>query len=517
MAATTIVGAQWGDEGKGKIVDLLAARADMVVRYHGGNNAGHTLVVNGEKTVLHLIPSGVLHPGKVCVLGAGMVIDPEVLVREIEALRPAAISTRTAGCASASRRTSSCRTTARSTTRASGCARRARSAPPGAASVPPTRTRWRAPASAWAICSTSRVRAKRWRAASREKNGYLEALLGEPPLAIDEILDRVPGVPASSSRRSSPTPAPRCARRSARGARVLFEGAQGALLDIDHGTYPFVTSSNCVPAAAAAGAGHPPRMIGRVIGIARPTRPASAAGRSRPSCSTRSASACAPTATSTAPPPAAAALRLVRRRGRAARGGALRPRRAGAHQARRARRHGSDPRLRRVRDRRQARRAAARDAARLGARQAHLRGCPGLAGRPGVTPARWTSCRPPPAATSTSCRRSWRRRSRWSPWARAASRPSVWATSSRLIPPSRRPRPTFRTSRRRRPSPRQTDVFRAAQRADRRAGSLVFKHSVTRWGSWLKVTTRRSAQRSCRRHSRGPSSAAWNRRRRDTS
>ena len=85
--ATAIMGTQWGDEGKGKVVDLLAARADMVVRWHGGNNAGHTLVVNGEKTVLNLIPSGVLHPGKICVLGAGMVIDPEILVREITGLR----------------------------------------------------------------------------------------------------------------------------------------------------------------------------------------------------------------------------------------------------------------------------------------------------------------------------------------------------------------------------------------------------------------------------------------------
>src|SRR4029077_17649927 len=87
MAATAIIGTQWGDEGKGKVVDLLAARADMVVRYHGGNNAGHTMVVNGEKTILNLITSGVLHPGKVCVLGAGMVIDPQVPVREIAALR----------------------------------------------------------------------------------------------------------------------------------------------------------------------------------------------------------------------------------------------------------------------------------------------------------------------------------------------------------------------------------------------------------------------------------------------
>src|SRR5262247_3727526 len=87
MPATVIVGTQWGDEGKGKVVDLLAADADVVVRFHGGNNAGHTLVVNGEKTVLNLVPAGVLHPGRICMLGPGVVIDPEVLVGEIEALR----------------------------------------------------------------------------------------------------------------------------------------------------------------------------------------------------------------------------------------------------------------------------------------------------------------------------------------------------------------------------------------------------------------------------------------------
>ena len=87
MPATVIIGTQWGDEGKGKVVDLLAADADVVVRFHGGNNAGHTLVVNGEKTVLNLVPAGVLHPGRICMLGPGVVIDPEVLVGEIEALR----------------------------------------------------------------------------------------------------------------------------------------------------------------------------------------------------------------------------------------------------------------------------------------------------------------------------------------------------------------------------------------------------------------------------------------------
>src|SRR5437867_3215464 len=87
MPAAVVTGTQWGDEGKGKIVDLLAADADVVVRFHGGNNAGHTLVVDGQKTVLNLVPAGVLHPGRICVMGPGMVIDPEVLVGEIDALR----------------------------------------------------------------------------------------------------------------------------------------------------------------------------------------------------------------------------------------------------------------------------------------------------------------------------------------------------------------------------------------------------------------------------------------------
>src|SRR6185436_9276647 len=87
MPATVVIGTQWGDEGKGKLVDLLAADADVVVRFHGGNNAGHTLVVDGQKTILNLVPAGVLHPGRLCMMGAGLVIDPAVLVAEIDALR----------------------------------------------------------------------------------------------------------------------------------------------------------------------------------------------------------------------------------------------------------------------------------------------------------------------------------------------------------------------------------------------------------------------------------------------
>jgi adenylosuccinate synthase len=268
MAATAIIGTQWGDEGKGKVVDLLAARADMVVRYHGGNNAGHTLVVNGEKTVLNLIPSGVLHPGKVCVLGAGMVIDPQVLVREITALRARGYLAED---------------------RWLRVSEQAHLIMPYHRAIDHARERLR---EAGAIGTTGRgigpaYEDKMARTGIRvgdlfdeegftealarnlrEKNGYLEALLGEPPLAIDDILTEYRAFRDQLAPFVADTGA-EVRAAVARGARVLLEGAQGALLDIDHGTYPFVTSSSCVPGAAAAGAGLPPRMLGRIIGIAK--------------------------------------------------------------------------------------------------------------------------------------------------------------------------------------------------------------------------------------------------------
>ena len=266
--ATAIMGTQWGDEGKGKVVDLLAARADMVVRWHGGNNAGHTLVVNGEKTVLNLIPSGVLHPGKICVLGAGMVIDPEILVREITGLRARGYL---------------------ADDRWLRVSDQAHLIMPYHRAIDHARERLR---EAGAIGTTGRgigpayedkmartgIRvgelfeedefAEALQRNLREKNGYLESLLGEPPLAIDEILEQFRGYRAQLAPFVADTGA-EVRAAVARGARVLLEGAQGVLLDVDHGTYPFVTSSTCVPGGAAAGLGLPGRMIGRIIGIAK--------------------------------------------------------------------------------------------------------------------------------------------------------------------------------------------------------------------------------------------------------
>src|SRR5262245_61841352 len=268
MAATAIIGTQWGDEGKGKVVDLLAARADMVVRYHGGNNAGHTLVVNGEKTILNLIPSGVLHPGKVCVLGAGMVIDPQVLVREIDALRARGYL---------------------ADDRWLRVSERAHLIMPYHRAIDRARERLR---EAGAIGTTGRgigpayedkmartgIRVgdlfddEGFREALgrslREKNDYLQALLGEPPHQADDILALV----RTWRERLAPFVCDAGAEiraAIAAGKRVLLEGAQGMQLDIDHGTYPYVTSSNCVVGSASAGAGIPPRAIGRVIGITK--------------------------------------------------------------------------------------------------------------------------------------------------------------------------------------------------------------------------------------------------------
>jgi adenylosuccinate synthase len=267
MPATVVLGTQWGDEGKGKIVDLLAADADLVVRYHGGNNAGHTLVVGGEKTILNLVPAGVLHPGKVCVLGPGMVIDPEVLIREIDALKARGYL---------------------ADDRWLRISEQAHVILPYHRALDRARERLR---EAGAIGTTGRgigpaYEDKMARSgvrvgdlfdladlrdtlarSLREKN-ELFPFLGERPVTVDEILATIDGYRARLVPYVTDTGSEVRAAIAA-GRRVLLEGAQGMLLDIDHGTYPFVTSSNCVAGGAAAGAGIPPKAITRVVGITK--------------------------------------------------------------------------------------------------------------------------------------------------------------------------------------------------------------------------------------------------------
>lgn len=268
MANVVVVGSQWGDEGKGKIVDWLSERADVIVRFQGGHNAGHTLVVDGATYKLSLLPSGVVRPGKLSIIGNGVVLDPHALIAEIEKLKGQGI------------------TVTPDTLRVADNAAlilslhreldvlREEAAAPGAK-----------------IGTTGRGIGPAYEDKVGRRAIRLVDLtdLGTLPQKIERLLVHhnairrgleKPEVDPATIRTELEAVADRIvpfmdsvwelldARRRA-GARILFEGAQGALLDIDHGTYPFVTSSNTVAGQAAAGSGLGPNSIGYVLGITK--------------------------------------------------------------------------------------------------------------------------------------------------------------------------------------------------------------------------------------------------------
>ena len=266
MPATVIVGAQWGDEGKGKIVDLLARNSDVVCRYQGGPNAGHTIVRDGETFKLHHVPSGILYPGTVCVIGAGCVVDPGLLVRELDGLEARGIPTealRVSGNAhlimpwhvaidSASERRLG-RLQIGTTRRGIGPAYADKAARIGIRVQD--------------ILDPKILRQK-FETALAEKNELLECIHGVEPLRVEELAERMEAFAV----RLRPYVADTSllvdrALRDGRG--VLLEGAQGTLLDLDHGTYPFVTSSNPLAGAAPTGVGIGPTRIDRVLGVAK--------------------------------------------------------------------------------------------------------------------------------------------------------------------------------------------------------------------------------------------------------
>jgi adenylosuccinate synthase len=266
MPATVIVGAQWGDEGKGKIVDLLAQDSDVVCRYQGGPNAGHTIVRDGETFKLHHIPSGILCEGKLCVVGAGCVVDPGLLVRELDGLEARGITTegvRVSGNAhlimpwhvaidsAHERRLGKLRIG--TTRRGIGPAYADKAARIGIRVQD--------------ILDPKILRQK-FETALAEKNELLDRIHGVEPLAVEELAERM----EQYAVRLRPYVADTSLlvdRVLREGQRVLLEGAQGTLLDLDHGTYPFVTSSNPLAGAAATGVGIGPTRIGRVLGVAK--------------------------------------------------------------------------------------------------------------------------------------------------------------------------------------------------------------------------------------------------------
>jgi adenylosuccinate synthase len=267
MPSVVVVGAQWGDEGKGKVVDVLAERADLVVRFQGGNNAGHTLVVGGTKRVLHLVPSGVLHPRCACAIGPGVVVDPWELQLEIRSLRDAGllidparlvVSERAPLILPYHRALDHLREQRLGVGRIGTTGRGIGPAYEDAVGRHAIRV--------GDLRRPSELPARVVRALY-EKNALI-AHLGGDPLDADAVTADLLAVAADLLPHLGDSVAT-TARALASGQNVLFEGAQGTLLDVLHGTYPFVTSSHTVAGAACTGAGVGPRHVERALGVVK--------------------------------------------------------------------------------------------------------------------------------------------------------------------------------------------------------------------------------------------------------
>jgi adenylosuccinate synthase len=268
MPVVVLVGAQWGDEGKGKVVDYFARKADVVVRFQGGNNAGHTLVVDGEKVVLHLIPSGILHPGKLCIIGNGLVIDPAVLCEEIDTLK-AKGHFKDESKLKISERAQLILPYHRSIDIASESQKGKGKIGTTGRGIGPAYAD-KASRVGFRFCDLKdpAVLNDKLAACIAEKNQYLTKICGAKPLNADEVITEFVGFSGRLSKFAADTSL-LLGDLIAKRKRVLFEGAQGTMLDLDHGTYPFVTSSNTIAGAACVGAGIGPRAIDRIIGISK--------------------------------------------------------------------------------------------------------------------------------------------------------------------------------------------------------------------------------------------------------
>ena len=267
MSNMTIVGAQWGDEGKGKIVDLLTSEVDMVVRFQGGNNAGHTVIVDGKKYVLHVVPSGILHPGKMCIIGNGVVLDPASFFEEIDALAALGLDVgperlkisykthlimpyhRAIDAAREGKAVNKIGTTGRGI---GPCYEDKKS---------------RVGVRAGDLTDPEVLKAKICKALE-EKNVLFTQLYGVPALDPEKVFEEMMAL--------APRMVPYLADASslimeanAAGQNIMFEGAQGVMLDIDHGTYPYVTSSNVVCDNASIGAGVNASLIDERIAIVK--------------------------------------------------------------------------------------------------------------------------------------------------------------------------------------------------------------------------------------------------------
>jgi len=253
-----VVGTQWGDEGKGKIIDLLAKSSDVIVRFQGGSNAGHTLVVDGERFVFHLIPSGILHKGKRCIIGSGVVVDPQVLIDEIDRLKQKGylqddsqflLSEEAHLIFPYHKQIDRGRERIRAgeigtTGRGIGPAYEDKAARDGIRVID---------------LAEEEVFRRKLGETLAQKNYYLTHVLQEPGLELEPLYQEYMQY-GERLRAYITNTSLFLAQQLKEGKRILFEGAQGSLLDVDHGTYPYVTSSSTVAGNACAGAGIGPTL-----------------------------------------------------------------------------------------------------------------------------------------------------------------------------------------------------------------------------------------------------------------
>ena len=267
MSNVVLVGSQWGDEGKGKIIDILSAKSDIIIRFQGGNNAGHTVVIGDEQFILHLIPSGILHKGKICVIGNGVVVDPEALLHEIDTLKKRGINVDKSLVVSDQvhiifpyhklldelREKRKGKSKIGTTKRGIGPC-------------------YGDKVSRCGIRLTELLNPKILREKLKfnidEKNAILRTLYGNKGFSLDEIYATYLDYGKRIGRYMKNTPL-FLNEAIEKKKSLLFEGAQGTLLDIDHGTYPYVTSSSATAGGACIGTGISPVKIRRVIGVAK--------------------------------------------------------------------------------------------------------------------------------------------------------------------------------------------------------------------------------------------------------
>ncbi|MEE8137126.1 MAG: adenylosuccinate synthase [Thermodesulfobacteriota bacterium] len=268
MPNIVVIGAQWGDEGKGRIVDLISEKVDIIVRYQGGNNAGHTIVIGDEKVILHHLPSGILRQDKLSVIGNGVVVDPKVLLQEINELNSAGysadeknlkISDRAHVIMPYHREIDLARESMNGKARIGTTGR-------GIGPVYEDKAARRGIKFADLIDPDSL--SARLKEVFEERNAYLTKVLGGNPLNFEEILEEYAEY-GRELKRFSCDVSTLLNESISKGQNILFEGAQGALLDIDFGTYPYVTSSSAGSGGASTGSGVGPTKIDTVLGIAK--------------------------------------------------------------------------------------------------------------------------------------------------------------------------------------------------------------------------------------------------------